>query len=77
MSEEPSVWEIRLGVHATRQQAEEVRERVIRLLCPDPDHAPPCPIPWSVSMLHRSDLDDHDAYAELVEQARIENRLRR
>ncbi|GLK12817.1 hypothetical protein [Streptosporangium carneum] len=77
MSEEPSVWEIRLGVYATQQEAEEVKERVTRLLCPDPDHAPPCPIPWSVSMLHHSDADDHGAYAELVEQARIENRTRR
>ncbi|MET9431086.1 MULTISPECIES: hypothetical protein [unclassified Streptomyces] len=72
MSEDPSVWEVRLGIYATEKQAEEVKERITRLLCPDPDHAPPCPVPWSVMLLHGSDLDDAEAYAELVEQARIE-----
>ncbi|MYX31038.1 hypothetical protein GTY75_31195 [Streptomyces sp. SID8381] len=76
MSEEPSVYELRLGVFATQEQAEEVKERIARLLCPDPDHAPPCPIPWSVSLLDASDLDEPDSYADLVEQARIENRPR-
>ncbi|WP_182875608.1 hypothetical protein [Microbispora sp. H10670] len=73
MSEEPTIWEIRLGVYATAQQAEEIKEHVTKLLCPDPDHAPPCPIPWSVSLLRHSDLGEPGAYAELVEQARIEN----
>lgn len=72
MPEEPSVWEIRLGVHATEAQAEEIKERIARMLCPDPDHAPPCPIPWSAQLLHQSDLDDENAYDELAEQARIE-----
>ncbi|RGA01656.1 hypothetical protein DI270_028375 [Microbispora triticiradicis] len=40
MSEEPTIWEIRLGVYATAQQAEEIKEHVTKLLCPDPDHAP-------------------------------------
>ncbi|MEU7281441.1 hypothetical protein AB0A69_22095 [Streptomyces sp. NPDC045431] len=70
MSEDPSVWEVRLGIYATEKQAEEVKERITRLLCPDPDHAPPCPVPWSVMLLHGTDLDD--AYEELLEQARIE-----
>ncbi|MEU8568910.1 hypothetical protein AB0C51_11200 [Streptomyces pathocidini] len=71
-ADDPGVWEVRLGIYATRKQAEEVKEQITRLLCPDPDHAPPCPVPWSVSMLHASDLEDPDSYAELVEQARIE-----
>ncbi|MGW2561993.1 hypothetical protein ACWCXB_22620 [Streptomyces sp. NPDC001514] len=74
MSEEPGVWEVRLGVYATRQQAEEIKAQITRLLCPDPDHPSPCPIPWSVMLLQGSDLEDADAYEELVEQARIEGR---
>lgn len=74
-AEEPGVWEVRLGVFATRRQAEEVKARVAALLCPDPEHAPPCPVPWSVALLHGSDLDDPEAYEELVEQARIERAL--
>ncbi|MFD7287887.1 hypothetical protein [Streptomyces sp. NPDC059863] len=72
MSEERSIWEVRLGVYATRQQADEIKEQITRILCPDPDHAPPCPVPWSVMTLHESDLDEEDPYPELVEQARIE-----
>ncbi|MFB7912965.1 hypothetical protein [Streptomyces sp. NPDC056061] len=75
MPENPSVWEVRLGIYATPQQAEEVKERITRLLCPDPDHAPPCPIPWSVSLLHGSGLDEDDPYPELAEQAEAEKRL--
>jgi hypothetical protein len=26
---------------------DELKESVSRLLCPDPDHVPPCPVPWS------------------------------
>nr|WP_202510569.1 hypothetical protein [Streptomyces sp. SID5643] len=65
-----------MGIHATREQAEEVKERITQLLCPDPDHAPPCPIPWSVLLLDAAELDDPDAYADLVEQAEIERNLR-
>ncbi|NJC71992.1 hypothetical protein HC031_20055 [Planosporangium thailandense] len=72
MPEEPSIWEIRLGIYATPQQAEEVKERISRMLCPDPDHAPPCPVPWSILMLHQSDLDDPDSYAHVVEQGLAE-----
>jgi hypothetical protein len=74
MSEQGSIWELRLGIYATEQQAEELKERVQRLLCPDPDHASPCPIPWSTALLHGSDLDERDPYPELVEQARAEGR---
>lgn len=72
MPDESSVWEVRLGIYATEKQAEEIKERIARLLCPDPDHAPPCPVPWSALLLHESDLEDADSYSELVEQARIE-----
>ncbi|GGM35799.1 hypothetical protein GCM10012275_03780 [Longimycelium tulufanense] len=71
MSEGSTVWEVRLGIYATEQQAEEVKELTARMLCPDPDHAPPCPIPWSISLLHVSDLEDD--YPELVEKARAES----
>ncbi|MFF4605279.1 hypothetical protein ACFY12_21415 [Streptomyces sp. NPDC001339] len=74
MTEDLSVWEVRLGIYATQQQAEEIKERITSLLCPDPDHAPPCPIPWSVMTLHASDLDDPNSYSGLVEQAQIEKR---
>jgi hypothetical protein len=73
MPNNASVWEVRLGIYSTRHQAEEIMEQITRLMCPDPEHAPPCPIPWSVALLHGADLDSR-TYPELVEQARIENR---
>ena len=33
-------------VHATEAEAENLADQLGRLLCPDPQHAPPCPIPW-------------------------------
>jgi hypothetical protein len=75
MPEDADVWEVRLGIYATEQQAEAIKEQVTRLLCPDPDHAPPCPVPWSVQLLARSALDE-DTYPELVEQARVEQQQR-
>ena len=72
MPEEPGLWEVRLGVHATREQAEEVKERIVGMLCPDPGHPPPCPIPWSVMLSQVSDPDEAGLYEELLEQARIE-----
>ncbi|MFB6711821.1 MULTISPECIES: hypothetical protein [unclassified Streptomyces] len=77
MSENPSIWEVRLGIYATQQQAEEVEESIARLLCPDPDHAPPCLIPWSASVRHVSGQPgEDDSYAELIEQAEAEKHLR-
>ncbi|MFC9506889.1 hypothetical protein [Streptomyces sp. NPDC057002] len=29
------------------REALTLKEPVTRLLCPDPDHAPPCDVPWS------------------------------
>ncbi len=68
----PAVWEIRIGVHCTAEQARDLADGIAHLLCPDPEHTPPCPIPWSTA---RRLLDGQEAagnYPELIEQARIE-----
>ncbi|GGO54665.1 hypothetical protein GCM10012287_44140 [Streptomyces daqingensis] len=72
MSEEQGVFEVRLGIYATREQAEEVKERIVRMLCPDPGHPPPCPIPWSVMLSDGPELEEDGLYDDLLEQARIE-----
>lgn len=79
MPESLKIWEIRLGVYANEEQASELQEQVTRLLCPNPDHAPPCPIPWSVSLWADSELEDEtrEVHRGLIEQATIESRLRR
>jgi hypothetical protein len=64
--EERSVWEVRVGIYATREQAEDVLSRIQRLLCPDPDHRSPCPVPW-MTWLTAADGE----YPGLVEQYRL------
>ncbi|MEU2792640.1 hypothetical protein [Streptomyces sp. NPDC007100] len=75
MPEDRSVHELRLGIYATQQHADEIKERIARLLCPDPDHAPPCEVPWSMFMVNMSDLDARDSHPGLLEQAEAEKHL--
>ena len=60
------VWEIRFGVYCSPEQARELVDRIQLLLCPDPLHASPCPIPWSSA--HWS-LDDDEAVATAIIKA--------
>jgi hypothetical protein len=69
-----SIWEIRIGVHCTEAQARNLVDSIQHLLCPDPEHAPPCPIPWSTAHWPLNEQEAADNYPELVEQARIERR---
>ncbi|OEV05469.1 hypothetical protein [Streptomyces oceani] len=39
--------ELRLRLRCSPDVLEDVWERLTRTLCPDPEHASPCPIPWS------------------------------
>ncbi|MEV0360246.1 hypothetical protein AB0H71_29735 [Nocardia sp. NPDC050697] len=75
MPEDKRLWEIHVGIIATEAEARAFTEKVERLLCPDPDHAPPCPIPWSVSMDAEQDMeaDRRRQYDDVVEQHRIES----
>ncbi|WP_274561106.1 hypothetical protein [Streptomyces spiramyceticus] len=41
------IHEIRVGVLASRQQMDILRDELSRVACPDPDHASPCPTPWA------------------------------
>ncbi|WP_326835138.1 hypothetical protein VSH64_09465 [Amycolatopsis rhabdoformis] len=76
MPENRKIWEIQLAVYATEQQAEELKRQVSRLLCPDPNHAPPCPVPWSVSLVEVPGAEEREPYASLLTQAEIEGQLR-
>ncbi|WP_324786473.1 hypothetical protein [Streptomyces sp. H51] len=46
--EEPRLWEVKIGLIATAAQHEELMDRIVEVLCPDPDHEGPCPIPWGM-----------------------------
>lgn len=54
---------------------DELKDAVARLLCPDPGHAPPCPVPWSFDSAGRPlvvsvCVDDAATAAELAERVR-------
>ena len=44
---ERRVYEVRVGVRAGRPRMDEVREALTRVVCPDSEHASPCPVPWA------------------------------
>ncbi|GAA2762761.1 hypothetical protein GCM10010103_18020 [Streptomyces paradoxus] len=62
VEDEPTVYEIRIHGYPTSQEALALQLPIERLLCLDPDHAPPCEIPWSFTL---TDGDD-DASTALV-----------
>lgn len=60
-----SLHEIRLGVYASDEQLRGLAEAIERLLCPDPEHAPPCPVPWSIATREAT----AEEYPDVLDQA--------
>lgn len=52
------VHEIRVGMLASRDQMDKVRDELTRVACPDPEHNSPCPIPWSAGYTAAQDTDE-------------------
>ncbi|MFB6844727.1 hypothetical protein ACFCXS_07665 [Streptomyces sp. NPDC056373] len=50
VEDEPRVYEIRIHGCPSSEEALALQDPVEHLLCPDPDHAPPCEIPWSFTL---------------------------
>ncbi|GAA2273445.1 hypothetical protein GCM10010234_05640 [Streptomyces hawaiiensis] len=48
--DEAGVYEIRIHGCTNTEEALALQAPIERLLCPNPDHAPPCEIPWSFSL---------------------------
>ncbi|MER7479494.1 hypothetical protein ABTX60_17950 [Streptomyces sp. NPDC126510] len=48
--DEAGVYEIRIHGYPNSQEALALQAPIERLLCPDPDHAPPCEVPWSFTL---------------------------
>ncbi|MFJ4541737.1 hypothetical protein ACIP39_38075 [Streptomyces tibetensis] len=47
---ELGVYEIRIHGYPSSKEALALQAPIERLLCPDPDHAPPCEVPWSFTL---------------------------
>lgn len=52
-----SYWTISTTVWASEAEMRLVEEQIERILCPDPDHAPPCPVPWEVTTTELTEPD--------------------
>ncbi|MFF9031268.1 hypothetical protein [Streptomyces iakyrus] len=57
----PRVYEIRIAGHPSTEEALALQDPIQRLLCPDPDHAPPCEVPWSFTVADDGPDDDSTA----------------
>ncbi|MFJ2172128.1 hypothetical protein ACIOHE_04330 [Streptomyces sp. NPDC087851] len=53
---EPELWQVNIALLATAAQHEEVMDRLVEVLCPDPSHEGPCPIPWGVHSVNGDSL---------------------
>jgi hypothetical protein len=42
-----------MRVYEITLDGDDLKDTVARLLCPDEDHAPPCPVPWSLDSAGR------------------------
>ena len=54
-------------IHATEAEADALQEQLQRLLCPEPDHAPPCPIPWETMVELVDDGDDTKSLQQQID----------
>ena len=40
-------YRIRVGLRTSRERMEALREALVLVLCPEPEHDSPCPVPWA------------------------------
>ncbi|WP_116202716.1 hypothetical protein [Amycolatopsis circi] len=73
MEFERKTFEIRLGIYASEAQAQGLVDQIRLMLCPDPDHHSPCPIPWAIGILSETEHPDAVQYPGLKEQYRVEH----
>ena len=71
-TEPKAYFELTVGAYCTEAQARSLVEEIGLLLCPDPDHNGPCPIPWTTTYLSLDRPEAAENYPALVEQVRIE-----
>ena len=64
------LWEVRLGIWSSEADALDLQQKITHLLCPDPEHNGPCPIPWQLGLESRKSFGK--TYESLEEQVAIE-----
>ncbi|MET7737963.1 hypothetical protein ABZT02_42740 [Streptomyces sp. NPDC005402] len=58
---------MKIALIATAAQHEELMDRIVEVLCPDPGHDGPCPIPWGMHSVNGESLSRRERKALLTE----------
>ncbi|MER6496909.1 MULTISPECIES: hypothetical protein [Streptomyces] len=58
---------MKIALIATAAQHEELMDRIVEVLCPDPGHDGPCPIPWGMHSVNGESLSHRERKALLTE----------
>ncbi|MET9263066.1 hypothetical protein [Amycolatopsis sp. NPDC004079] len=72
MTDERKTHEIRVGIYATEDQARDLVEQIKLLLCPEPEHSSPCPVPWAIGLLSQDEFPADLSYPGLEQQYLVE-----
>lgn len=67
VTEEPRLWQVKIALVATPAQHEELMDRLVDVLCPDPEHEDPCPVPWGMHSVNGDSLSAKKRKALLKE----------
>jgi hypothetical protein len=62
------LWKVTIAVTATAEQVEQLTDRFVEVLCPDPDHEGPCALPWALHVTDAASLtraEQHRLRAEI------------
>lgn len=73
MESERKIFEIRVGIYASDEQARDLLDQIRLMLCPDPEHQSPCPVPWAIGILSEAEHPETVSYPDLKEQYRVEH----
>ncbi|WP_330288107.1 hypothetical protein [Streptomyces sp. NBC_00576] len=67
VAEEPRLWQVNIALVTTSAKHEELMDRLVDVLCPDPRHEGPCPIPWAMNSVAGDSLSAKKRKALLKE----------
>jgi hypothetical protein len=65
--EQPKLWQVKIALIATADEHEALMDRIVDVLCPDPGHDGPCPIPWGMHSVNGDSLSHRERKALLTE----------
>ncbi|SCG72483.1 hypothetical protein [Micromonospora coxensis] len=55
-SEQPRLWKVVVALSATERRKDEICDRIVDLICADPNHEGPCDTPWALHVVDGDSL---------------------